>query len=123
MSSAQFRTYINKLAGINTETGDYDIFGNVIVEGNGSVIRGASNLSPISTTDISGNLIGNFISVSGNVETRSGVFIGNGALLTGTASASLPKTIVADIMGNIYGNSAAMTGNISANYFLETVLA
>ncbi|ABT13596.1 hypothetical protein MT325_M042R [Paramecium bursaria chlorella virus MT325] len=117
MSSAQFRTYINKLAGINTETGDYDIFGNVIVEGNGSVIRGASNLSPISTTDISGNLIGNFISVSGNVETRSGVFIGNGALLTGTASASLPKTIVADIMGNIYGNSAAMTGNISANYF------
>ncbi|AGE49700.1 Chlorovirus glycoprotein repeat domain-containing protein [Paramecium bursaria Chlorella virus Can18-4] len=117
MSSAQFRTYINKLAGINTETGDYDIFGNVIVEGNGSVIRGASNLSPISTTDISGNLIGNFISVSGNVETRSGVFIGNGALLTGTASASLPKTIVADIMGNIYGNSAAMTGNISASYF------
>ncbi|AGE57872.1 Chlorovirus glycoprotein repeat domain-containing protein [Paramecium bursaria Chlorella virus NW665.2] len=117
MSSAQFRTYINKLAGINTETGDYDIFGNVIVEGNGSIIRGASNLSPISTTDISGNLIGNFISVSGNVETRSGVFIGNGALLTGTASASLPKTIVADIMGNIYGNSAAMTGNISASYF------
>ncbi|AGE51049.1 Chlorovirus glycoprotein repeat domain-containing protein [Paramecium bursaria Chlorella virus CVG-1] len=117
MSSAQFRTYINKLAGINTETGDYDIFGNVIVEGNGSIIRGASNLSPISTTDISGNLVGNFISVSGNVETRSGVFIGNGALLTGTASASLPKTIVADIMGNIYGNSAAMTGNISASYF------
>ncbi|AGE56468.1 Chlorovirus glycoprotein repeat domain-containing protein [Paramecium bursaria Chlorella virus NE-JV-1] len=117
MSSAQFRTYINKLAGINTETGDYDIFGNVIVEGNGSVIRGASNLSPISTTDISGNLIGNFISVSANVETRNGVFIGNGALLTGTASASLPKTIVADIMGNIYGNSAAMTGNVSANYF------
>ena len=117
MSTSQFRTYINKLAGINTETGDYDVYGNITVLGNGSVIRGASNLSPISTTDISGNLVGNFISVSANVETRSGVFIGNGTFLTGTGAASIPKTVVADVMGNINGNSATMTGNISANYF------
>ena len=117
MSSALFRNYINKLAGIDTETGDYNVYGNITVLGNGSVIRGASNLSPISTTDISGNIIGNFISVSANVETRSGVFIGNGFFLSGTTVASLPKTIVADVNGNINGNSATMSGNISANYF------
>nr|BAB83471.1 Vp260 like protein [Chlorella virus] len=117
MSSALFRKYINKLAGIDTETGDYNVYGNITVLGNGSVIRGASNLSPISTTDISGNIVGNFISVSANVQTRSGVFIGNGTFLTGTGAASIPKTVVADVTGNISGNSATMSGNISANYF------
>ncbi|APC25594.1 Chlorovirus glycoprotein repeat domain-containing protein [Only Syngen Nebraska virus 5] len=116
MSSAQFKTYINKLAGINTETGDYDIFGNIVVEGNGSVIRGASNLSPISNTDISGNLLGNFVSVS-NVISRSGFFVGDGTFITGTSSASIPDVSRTNVVGNLTGTSATMAGNITANYF------
>ncbi|AGE59874.1 Chlorovirus glycoprotein repeat domain-containing protein [Acanthocystis turfacea Chlorella virus TN603.4.2] len=114
-SSSVFRDYIRKQAGINTYTGDYLLAGNITVEGNGSVIRGASNLSPISYTDVLGNLYGNSVTVAGNV--TGGLLIGNGSRITGTSSASVPKAINSNISGNLSGSFASMSGNVTARYF------
>ena len=115
MSSAIFRDYMKKQGGVDTYTGDYLLAGNIIVEGNGSVIRGTSNLSPISYTDVLGNLYGNSVTVAGNV--TGGLLIGNGALITGTGEASIPNNVSATVSGNLTGTFATMSGNISARYF------
>ena len=123
-------------------TANIDIDGNVTATGNisaeyfignGALLSGINVAFPsIANIDITGNVIGayanvaNIIAVQGNVgnvtfvdgNVSADYFIGNGSLLTGIATYTLPGNANIDIIGNVIGayanvaNIIAIQGNV-----------
>jgi hypothetical protein len=61
--------------------------------------------------------IGNSISVTGNITTSSGYFIGNGSQLTGIAATYGNANVVANLAA-LGSNPVSTTGNVTAGYFI-----
>ncbi|AGE56961.1 Chlorovirus glycoprotein repeat domain-containing protein [Acanthocystis turfacea Chlorella virus NE-JV-3] len=136
MSDSTFKKDLLKFGGINASTGNQLLKGNIGADGNGSWFRQLTvgQLTVIGNAVIPG-LSFNTLSVEGNVTVAGQVnvtgniignyFLGNGALLTGMTTTSLPATANIDITGNITGsfsnvsNIIATFGNIANVRFLE----
>ena len=114
-NSAQFRKNALKYAGINFDTGSVTIRNNLTVVGNTNFIGNYTGLPAISRSDVNGNLLGNFVDVTGNITT--GFFFGDGSQITGISNGPLPPTIRTDVQGNLTGTNANITGTMSTNSF------
>ncbi|AGE49706.1 Chlorovirus glycoprotein repeat domain-containing protein [Paramecium bursaria Chlorella virus Can18-4] len=114
-NSAQFKTYALKLAGINTTSGDVTVRNQLTVVSNTNFIGNYTGLPAVSRSDINGNLMGNFVDVTGNITT--GFFFGDGSQITGISNGPLPSVIRTDVQGNLTGTSANITGVVSTNSF------
>ncbi|ABT15352.1 hypothetical protein FR483_N067R [Paramecium bursaria Chlorella virus FR483] len=114
-NSSTFRKNILKYAGINFDTGDVTIRNKLTVVANTSFIGNYTGLPAVSRSDINGNLMGNFVDVSGNITT--GFFFGDGSQITGINNGPLPSTIRTDVQGNLTGTNANVTGTMSTNSF------
>nr|BAB83470.1 Vp260 like protein [Chlorella virus] len=102
---------MQKYAHIDPVTRNIIVPGNLYVEGSANIPGlQPADISPISTTDIVGNIIsGQYVSVSGNVKGR--YLLGNGTFLNNLII-EVPGNITADIIGNISGPKITLTGNV-----------
>ncbi|AGE59870.1 Chlorovirus glycoprotein repeat domain-containing protein [Acanthocystis turfacea Chlorella virus TN603.4.2] len=117
MSYANFKYNLQKYAGINSDTGDMVVKGNLFVDGSAN-IAGLTppDILPVSVTDIIGNILsGSYANVTGNV--KAGLFVGNGAFLS-NLQVEVPASISADVIGNITGNTIVMSGNVTAGVLI-----
>ncbi|AGE51718.1 Chlorovirus glycoprotein repeat domain-containing protein, partial [Paramecium bursaria Chlorella virus CVM-1] len=114
-NSAQFRTYALKLAGVNFDSGDVTVRNKLTVVSNTSFIGNYTGLPSVSRSDVNGNLLGNFVDVTGNITT--GFFFGDGSQITGINNGPLPSTIRTDVQGNLTGTNANITGTMSTGSF------
>ncbi|AGE59871.1 Chlorovirus glycoprotein repeat domain-containing protein [Acanthocystis turfacea Chlorella virus TN603.4.2] len=113
MSYSNFKYNLQKYAGINSDTRDMVIRGNLFVDGSAN-ISGLTkpDILPVSVTDIVGNILsGSYANVTGNI--KAGLFVGNGAFLS-NLQVEVPTSISADVIGNIAGNIIVMSGNVTA---------
>ncbi|AGE53731.1 Chlorovirus glycoprotein repeat domain-containing protein [Paramecium bursaria Chlorella virus IL3A] len=114
-NSSTFRNFILKYAGIDFDTGDVTVRNRLTVDGNTSSIANYTGLPAVSFSDVNGNLMGNFVDVSGNITT--GYFFGDGSQIIGINNGPLPNVITADIQGNLTGTTANITGTASTSSF------
>ncbi|AGE57876.1 Chlorovirus glycoprotein repeat domain-containing protein [Paramecium bursaria Chlorella virus NW665.2] len=114
-NSAQFRKNALKYAGINFDSGDVLVRNQLTVVSNTNFIGNYTGLPAVSRSDINGNLMGNFVDVSGNITT--GFFFGDGSQITGISNGPLPSVIRTDVQGNLVGTNANVTGTMSTGSF------
>ncbi|AGE60007.1 Chlorovirus glycoprotein repeat domain-containing protein [Acanthocystis turfacea Chlorella virus WI0606] len=135
MTESVFKYDALKYAGLNCQTGSLRLFGNLIVEGNGTFINGISNTGNTTMNDL---IVNGNAKITGQINALGNVvapfFIGNGSQLTGVTS-TLPGTANLDILnGNITGSFANVSnivaaagnignvtlsnGNVSAGFFI-----
>ncbi|AGE51366.1 Chlorovirus glycoprotein repeat domain-containing protein [Paramecium bursaria Chlorella virus CviKI] len=114
-NSSTFRNFIQKYAGIDFDTGDVIVRNRLTVDGNTSSIANYTGLPAVSFSDVNGNLMGNFVDVTGNITT--GYFFGDGSQIIGINNGPLPNVITADIQGNLTGTTANITGTASTSSF------
>jgi len=125
MTDSSFKKDLLKFGGINAITGNQLLKGNIRANGNGSAFRQMT----VGQLTVTGNAVVpgitfNTLTVSGNVTSTSGNFIGNGALMTGVTS-TLPTRANLDIRGNVAaagnitaGGQVNVTGNVVGQFFI-----
>lgn len=114
-SSAQFRDRVLKYAGINFDTGDARVKGNLTVSSNNNYVANYTGLPATSFADVRGNLVGTFANMSGNITTA--YFFGDGSKISGINNGPLPSVINTDVTGNLTGATANTTGTMSTGSF------